>query len=37
MKPWSRRLAKPRNEQKLLYLYYQSAYGHQTWHDGSLP
>ena len=22
---------------KSLYLFYQSAYGHQTWQDGNLP
>ena len=23
--------------QEFLYLYYHSAYGHQTWQDGDLP
>ena len=26
-----------RDIRKQLYLYYQSAYGHQTWHNGNLP
>ena len=25
------------DKQKPLYLYYKSAYGHQTWQDGNLP
>ena len=35
--PWSRGLPKSRDKQKSLYLYHQSAYGHQTWQDGSSP
>ena len=29
----SRDLAKSRDKQKMLYLPYQSGYGHQTWQD----
>ena len=30
-------LVRSRDNLKAFYLYYQSAYGHQTWQDGNLP
>ena len=33
---WSRGLASSRGKQKPLFLYYQSAYGRQTWQDDDL-